>query len=137
MAHTPKPKAAPTAAPKAVRKAVKEVSRYGRARKEKARFGDAGELEGPAKRFKSAPAPPKAPPADRLLVPEFCTVGANVRVDWWHGGNRQRFSARVEAIRAKFPRLVVRFTADAEGNTHPLALPQPITAYVHAGLVCA
>ena len=131
--HTPK--ATPKRAPKAVPEAV--VSRYGRERKEKTRFGDAGELEGPAKRFKSAPAPPKAPRVNELLVPDFCTVGATVRVDWSCGGNRQLFSARVEKIRAKFPRIVVRFIADAEGRTQRIALPEPVTAYVHAGLVRA
>ena len=122
----PKPKAMAEAAP---------TSRFGRARKQKTRFGDAGEFEGPTKRFKSAPAAPKAPRVDELLVPDFCTVGAAVRVKWWHGGAHHVFAATVEAIRATFPRIVVRFTADGEGRTHRIALPEPITAYVHAGLV--
>ena len=132
------PKPAPPAPKRPAKKqriappAPPPASRYGRARKEKTRYGDS-ENEGPAKRFKSTIAPPKAiiSAEEEVFVPEFCTVGANVRVLW----SRQLFAARVEAIRAKFPRIVVRFTADAEGRTHRIALPEPVTAYVHSGLV--
>ena len=40
------------------------------------------------------------------------------------------------ALRLKFPRLHVRYLADAAtGATHDLALPSPVEAYLHAGQI--
>ena len=48
----------------------------------------------------------------------------------------KRFEAKVVAIRQKYPRLHVRYLRCVEtGSTHALSLPQPIEAYVHAGMV--
>jgi len=48
-------------------------------------------------------------------------------------GERVWFQAWIEAIRPphRWPPVVVRFTATPEGDTQPLLLPRPITAYVH------
>ena len=47
---------------------------------------------------------------------------------------RKWFKATVIKIRAPpaWPPIVVKFTATLEGGTHRLALPDPITAYLHA-----
>ena len=76
------------------------------------------------------------PLADELSVPPFCTVGAQVRAVGWHGGAKV-FLATVRAIRQRFPRIVVEYTADEHGVAHPLALPTPRVAYVHGGMVSA
>ena len=47
-----------------------------------------------------------------------------------HAGTRKRFKARVTKLRKLFPRIVVRYLEDENGNVHPLTLPDPITAYV-------
>ena len=113
------------------------TTQSGRECRKRARFGDAGEMDGKASKYASAPAPPKpyVSVIDEMTVPTYCTVGATIKVAWWHNSAHQLFSARVEKIRPKFPRIVVRFTADAHGNTNRLCLPEPITAYVHGGLV--
>ena len=53
----------------------------------------------------------------------------------WHGGAQQWFKAEVVALRVRFPRVHVRFLEAANGATHPLALPTPNEAYVHAGML--
>ena len=45
---------------------------------------------------------------------------------------RKRFKAVVLKIRKQFPRIVVKYVADEGGGTHPLQLPDPITAYLTA-----
>ena len=70
-----------------------------------------------------------------MTVPDFCEVGATIRAIGWHGGEHKFFQATVVAHRARFPRIVVEFQADARGATLPLALPEPRQAYVHAGMV--
>ena len=47
-----------------------------------------------------------------------------------YAGTRKRFKARVTKLRKMFPRIVVRYLEDESGNAHPLALPDPITAYL-------
>ena len=75
--------------------------------------------------------------ADETEVPSWVTVGATIKCIGWHGGSHKFFTARVLEIRARFPRIVVEFTADDTGATHPIALPQPRIAYVHAGMIAA
>ena len=110
-------------------------SRAGRVRAPKRRFGDGGELDGPARAWRSAPAPRRAsvPPADERAIPEWCTIGAQVLAEGLHAGGRRWFRARVLGHRDRFPRVVVEFTSDEAGATHALALPTPKWAYVHAG----
>ena len=50
------------------------------------------------------------------------------------GGAREWFQAKVTKIRPPpaWPPIVVRFTATLHGVTNRLALPDPVTAYVHA-----
>ena len=50
------------------------------------------------------------------------------------GGEREWFKATVTRIRLPpaWPPIAVRFTATLDGATNPLALPDPVTAYVHA-----
>ena len=101
----------------------------------KRRFGDGGELDGPARAWRSAPAPRRASvsAADKRAVPEWCQVGGQVLAEGWHAGGRRWFRARVLEHRDRFPRVVVEYTADEAGATHALALPTPAWAYVHAG----
>ena len=47
-------------------------------------------------------------------------------------GGRQWFRARVLALRTRFPPIYVKYTATLEGVTVRLALPQPVTAALHA-----
>ena len=47
-------------------------------------------------------------------------------------GGRQWFQARVMALRARFPPIYVKYTATLDGVTVRLALPQPVTAALHA-----
>ena len=47
-----------------------------------------------------------------------------------HCGVRKRFKAKVIKLRKMFPRIVVQYIATETGGTHPLELPDPITAYL-------
>ena len=73
--------------------------------------------------------------ADEWEVPPFCTVGACIKAVGFHAGTHKLFTATVTSIRDRFPKIVVEFTSDETGSTHPLALPTPKIAYVHAGMV--
>ena len=55
----------------------------------------------------------------------------------WHAGVKQSFMGTVLAVRDTFPRLHIRFDADAEGNTNKLALPPIGSAYLTASDVWA
>ena len=109
-------------------------SRAGRVRVPKRRFGDGGELDGPARAFRSAPLARRASvsAADERAIPEWCAIGGQVLAEGWHGGRRM-FRARVLGHRKRFPRVVVAYTANEHGATDPLALPTPRWGYVHAG----
>jgi len=79
------------------------------------------------------PSRPPPPLADETSVPAFAAVGAEVRALGWHGGTHRWFRARVVKLRPRFPKIHVKFLADAEtGAAHPLALPL-VDAYLHAG----
>ena len=47
-----------------------------------------------------------------------------------HAGTRKRFKARVTKLRKMYPRIVVRYIEDENGDTSRLALPDMITAYL-------
>ena len=47
-----------------------------------------------------------------------------------HAGVRKRFKAKVINLRKHFPRIVVQYMETETGGTHPLELPDPITAYL-------
>ena len=103
-----------------------------RAVRKRARFGDAGELDGPASSFKSAPPLRKASidPTHEMGVPAYALPGNDVWAMGLHAGVRKRFKAHVVKLRKLFPRIVVRYTADEAGNTSALCLPDPNTAYL-------
>ena len=106
--------------------------RSSRKRKAKTVFGDNGELDGPASSFRSAPAARKASIslAEETGVPAFAMPGATVWAMGLHCGVRKRFRAKVVSLRRLFPRIVVKYIATESGGTHPLELPDPITAYL-------
>jgi hypothetical protein len=110
------------------------ASRPQRDRKRKAHYGDAGELDGAASSFRSAPAARKASldASVETEVPDFASIGEEVWAYGLHAGARKRFKAEVVKHRKQFPRLVVRYTATEAGGSHSLELPDPITAYLHA-----
>ena len=47
------------------------------------------------------------------------------------GGGRTWFKAKVIGFRNRFPPIVVEYIATTDGETQPLALPAPVSAYVH------
>ena len=106
-----------------------------RASRKRARFGDAGELDGAASSFRSAPAARKASidQVTEMGVPAFALPGETVWAMGLHAGTRKRFRAEVIKLRTQFPRIVVKYTATEGGGTLPLELPDPVTAYLHAG----
>jgi len=104
-----------------------------RERKRKQRYGDAGELDGAASSFRSAPSARKKSVSieDETSVPDFAFPPNELWAKGWHAGRHAWFQARVIKLRPNFPRIHVEFTADEDGNTHALALPE-LSAYVHA-----
>ena len=63
-------------------------------------------------------------------VPAYALPGNEVWAMGLHAGTRKRFKARVVYLRKMFPRIVVKYNEDENGNNHLLALPDPITAYL-------
>ena len=114
-------------------------SRYGRKRALRTLYGDVDEADLPASKFRSATIAPKpfVSMQEEVQVPSWATVDATIRAIGWHGGTHKFFTARVLKIRSQFPRIVVEFIADESGCEHPIALPEPRTAYVHAGMIAA
>ena len=109
-------------------------SSRGRAIKRKAHYGDAGELDGSASSFRSAPVATTKPIvslAEENGVPQFAMPGNRVWARGWHGGAHKWFKARVVALRVRFPRIHVAFEEDEHGSAHKLALPE-LDAYVCA-----
>ena len=109
-----------------------QLWRSARKRKAKAVFGDNGELDGPASSFRSVPAARKASidAVEEMGVPAFALPGETVWAMGLHCGGRKRFQAKVVKLRKLFPRIVVQYVATEDGGTHPLELPDPITAYL-------
>ena len=63
-------------------------------------------------------------------VPDWCLPGNEVWATGLHAGTRKRFKARVVKLRNLFPRIVVKFFEDENGETNPLSLPEMQIAYV-------
>ena len=103
-----------------------------------AAFADVTPIEqddGPASAFRSTPVPSKAimSLADESSVPAFALPGAGQIWAWGlHAGVRRKFKANVVKLRVQFPRIVVRYEATADGETHPLALPEMPVAFLTA-----
>ena len=93
----------------------------------------------PASKFRSAAVKPKPYVAvgDEMVIPPFASVGATVKAVGYYGGSHKLFTAKVIGHRNSFPKIVVRFLSDPDGNENKLALPDPITAYVHAGMLAS
>ena len=68
--------------------------------------------------------------ASEMGVPAFAQVGQTVWAMGLHCGVRKRFKAKVIKLRKMFPRIVVQYIETETGGTHPLELPDPITAYL-------
>ena len=47
------------------------------------------------------------------------------------GKGRSWYRATVVALRSRFPPLHVKYTATLAGETNPLALPAPVSPYLH------
>ena len=114
------------------------LSRTGRERKRKQRFedSDASDLKAAASSFRSAPALRRQSiPNDVANDTSGIEVGQAVLARGFApSGERVWFKAEVTALRPprRWPPIVVKFTAThPEGDTQPLLLPRPITAYVH------
>jgi hypothetical protein len=127
LSSPPAPEAPPPAPPASL-----PPSRSGRKRTRKAFFGDAGEFDGAASSFRSAPMDRKASvdPAEEMGVPAYAMPGSEVLAMGLHAGVRKRFKAVVTGLRKQFPRIVVKYVATEDGGTHPLELPDPAIAYV-------
>jgi integrase len=109
--------------------------RSGRVAKRKERFGDGGELDGPASHWRSAPTTSHRVTVsltEEIGVPAFATPGNELWAKGWHAGAHKWYKAKVVKLRASFPRIVVKYLADDAGNSHRLALPE-LDAYLHAG----
>ena len=113
-------------------------SSRGRAIKRKGHYGDAGEFDGAASSYRSAPiaSKPAVSLADESGVPAFAMPPNRVWARGWHAGTHKWFKARVVKLRRAFPRIHVTFDADEQGNTHKHALPE-LDAYLHAADVRA
>ena len=114
------------------------MGRTGRVSRPAARFDDeAGSGLGPARMYRSAmPAAAPSSDVDEWHVPDFAAVGSRIKARGWHAGVTKDFVAEVVAIRPRYPRVHVRFVQDvATGSSHPLALPQPVEAYLHHGAI--
>ena len=94
-------------------------------------------MDGPASKFRTTARPPKvyATLSDEKVIPPFVIKGEMIKAVGYYAGAHKLFSAKVVAIRDKFPRIFVQFISDEDGNTLPLCLPDPKTAYVHGGMV--
>ena len=103
--------------------------------KRKERFGDNGEFEGAASRFRSAPQYRKASidPSLEMGVPAFALPGEQVWAMGLHAGTRKRFKAEVVGLRKQFPRIIVKYLSTEDGVKAAIALPEMKTAYLHMG----
>ena len=90
-------------------------------------------MDGPARAFKSAAATQKAAVdvSEEVGVPGFCMPGEEVYAMGLFAGSRMKFRAKVLRLRQQWPRIVIEYTATADGEgTHRHELPEMITAYV-------
>ena len=113
---------------------MQPAARAPRERKRKERYGDNGELDGNASSFRSAPPPrkPSISPELEMGVPAYALPGEEVWAMGLHAGSRKRFRAEVTSLRNQFPRIVVKYTANEDGETASIALPEMRTAYLCA-----
>ena len=65
-------------------------------------------------------------------VPSFALPGEQVWAMGLHAGSRKRFRAEVLSLRTQFPRIKVKYTATESGETASIALPEIVTAHLHA-----
>ena len=70
-------------------------------------------------------------------VPAYAQPGEQVWAMGLRAGVRMRFKAEVISLRSKCPRIVVKYLEAEDGETSALALPELLTAYLHAGDVQA
>ena len=94
-------------------------------------------FEGAASAFRSAPVPRKAaePVASEFGCPQYALPGGGpFWAQGWHAGQVGWFKCQTVALRKAWPRIHVRWLSDADGRTHPLALPE-LSSYVHAGQI--
>ena len=68
--------------------------------------------------------------ANKMRAPH--AVGDVVYVKTFAAGGEQIFKALVLTIRNHFPPIEVKYVSTLEGDTNPLALPAPLTAFVPA-----
>ena len=130
------PTAAPTAAPLTAAAAPgapqRSTKRTGKA-VERLELGD-----GAASRWKSprgkAPASATTPMTNEWSDGGFEAGDAVEAMGRGPGGTREWFKATVTKIRAPpaWPPIVVKYVSTLEGNKNRLALPEPISAYLHA-----
>ncbi len=101
-APAPAPSPAP-AAPHPPPAAPERVSQ--RSVRKRARYGDAGELDGAASSFRSEPPlrKPSIDPSYEMGVPEYVVPGSQVLAYGLHAGSRKRFRAQVSAVRKSDP----------------------------------
>ena len=107
-------------------------SRSGRSLKAAAKFGDNGEMAGPASKYRSATTASKPlPPASvEWEVPAWAQPGAQIFAWGLHAGVRKRFHATVIKLRTSFPRIVVRYDSTEAGGTSAIELPELRSAYL-------
>ena len=81
-----------------------------RSTRKRERFGDAGELDGAASSFRSAPSArkPSIDPSVEMGVPAYALPGEEVWAMGLHAGVRKRFKATVIKLRKQFPRSALR-----------------------------
>ena len=79
----------------------------------------------------------KAPvePSHEMGVPAWATPGEEVWATGLFAGHRRWFKAEVVAVRARFPRILVKYTATEDGATTRATLPEVLTAYLHMGVL--
>ena len=69
---------------------------------------------------------------DEMAIGSYC-LGDLVRArGLGPRGDKEWFTARVVGIRSTWPPLAVKYIANAEGETNPLVLPQPLKAFLWA-----
>jgi hypothetical protein len=110
-------------------------ARTGRKRKRRQRFEDseASSIKGAASNYRSAPSVRRTSISNDVATDTSdVEVGQRVlALGFAPSGERIWFQAGVTALRPRWPPIVVKFVATQEGDTQPLLLPRPITAYVH------
>jgi hypothetical protein len=132
------PQVEPHAASRAAKRAKVKTWHRDRVSKPATRFDDEDGvgLHSLTNAYRSRPKVVEKMAVDKEEVPAFCTKGAHILAAGWHICTQKTFEADVVAIRARHPRIHVRYVkCVASGQTVRLALPEPIEAFLHAGQV--